>query len=113
MLTKITIGKYKTKEELMKAMRNGGNFVSPRAKELISSPDFTISSEEREVELVQVTPRDLGLRGAQNYDAICAAARAAGYDYCPAEVGPALRLAYTDQLVWEWITIGMEPIAGY
>jgi hypothetical protein len=31
---------------------------------------------------------------------------------CPAEVGPALRLAYNDQPRDEWVTITMTPIVA-
>ena len=41
---------------------------------------------------------------------ILARARQLGFKLCPAEVGPALRLAYRDQPIGEFLHIGMKPL---
>lgn len=59
-----------------------------------------------------VSVADLGFTKATRRDAIYERAKELGLDLVPAEVGPQLRLAYTDQPLNEWMVMGMEPIAN-
>jgi hypothetical protein len=61
------------------------------------------------VDLVRVTVAELGFKDGARRDAIYARAIELGLELCPAEVGPALRLAYSEN---SWILVGMEPITG-
>jgi hypothetical protein len=51
---------------------------------------------------------ELGFKEGATYSGICARALELGLELCPAEVGPALRLAYKDQPLGEWLIIAME-----
>ncbi len=64
-----------------------------------------------EIELVLVTVSELGFPDRATVSQIYAALPSFDLEPCPAEVGPRLRLAYTDQPLDEWIMVGMEPIA--
>lgn len=63
-------------------------------------------------DLVIVTVADLGFTTYTTTRELYARATERGYELCPAEVGPALRLAYDDQPKGEWLYIAMEPLLG-
>lgn len=71
-------------------------------------PAFTCAKKQEEVDLVVVSVGELGFKDVALYKDICARAAEFGLDLCPAEVGPALRLAYDDQPLGEWLYIAME-----
>jgi hypothetical protein len=69
------------------------------------------ASKETDLDLVVVSVAELGFdKGATRVD-IYTRAQELGLDICPADVGPALRLAYKDQPQNEWLLVAMEPIA--
>lgn len=82
------------------------------ANDILGKPAFKVSDTEQDVDLVVVTPKELGFNGNATYKDICAKANELGLDLCPNEVGPQLRLQYTDQPKDEWLLIAMEAIAG-
>jgi hypothetical protein len=53
----------------------------------------------------------LGFEEETRYDAICERAKERGFELCPPEVGPQLRLQYKDQPSGEWLAIAMEAIS--
>lgn len=70
-----------------------------------------VATTKTAVDLVRLTVREMGFpRGATTIE-IYARIRELGLLICPAEVGPALRQAYADQPIGEWIRVGMDPIA--
>lgn len=84
------------------------------AAEIIGRPSFALSKMKRDLDLVVLTPADLGLAG-QHVAAATVYTRAEmlGFALCPAEVGPQLRLQYLDQPLGEALHIAMQPIARY
>jgi hypothetical protein len=84
------------------------------AAEIIGRPAFALGKTKRGLDLVVVTPADLGLEG-ENVAVAAVYARAAllGFALCPAEVGPQLRLQYLDQPLGEALHIAMHPIPRY
>ncbi len=60
--------------------------------------------------LVRVTVAELGFPNGETRREIYARALKLGLELCPSEVGPQLRLQYSDQPKGEWVIIGMEPI---
>ncbi len=65
-----------------------------------------------EVDLVKVTPIDLGLELPAKYPEVCAVARQRGLEICPQETGMALRLEYDNQPSGESLIVVSEPING-
>jgi len=110
-LSDLTIGGMKPKE-LEKALIAEGHEVSDYAKYLLKSPDFTTLSDKQTISLIRTTVSAMGLAGNPTTDQIYEKANELGWDLCPAEVGPHLRLAYKDQPMYEWLSIGMKQIAG-
>jgi hypothetical protein len=88
-----------------------GMKITDYAKDLLRNPDFKVVGEYQSVDLVEVSVGSLGFTGIVRYDAICARARELGLDLCPSEVGPQLRLHYTNQPLNEWLVVAMKPIS--
>ena len=76
----------------------------------LGKPAFMASTEEAEVELVVASVAELGFKDGATLKDIYVRAQDLGLDLCPPEVGPQLRLQYTDQPKGEWLIIAMEPI---
>ena len=56
---------------------------------------------------------ELGFGDEASLHDIYARAVALGFELCPAEVGPALRLNYLDQPPGDFLHIAMKPVAKY
>ncbi len=80
------------------------------AKQAIASEDFTMHRARHDIELVMVTPAELGMKRFLSGDTLWQYAREHGLDLCPQEVGPWLRLQYTDQPEDEQLYIAMKPL---
>ena len=63
------------------------------------------------MELVRVTVKEFTGKDQAPFWEICQRAEERGWKKCPAEVGPQLRLQYSDQPYGEWLVIAMESIA--
>lgn len=107
----ITIG-GKTKDQLIAEIKAKGFKIEKRAGVMMGKQSFT-TGDLREVTLVRVTVMELGCKeGETNKDA-WARAHDLGLRFCPAEVGPHLRLVEVDQPYMDSYWIGMEPIIGF
>jgi hypothetical protein len=72
-----------------------------------------VADSEIEVDLVVVTPRELGFTENTRFDVICERAVSLGMERPSAEVGPQLRLQYADQPQDDrMMIIAMEPITS-
>jgi hypothetical protein len=98
----ISLGKKITAKELEKK----GFKVGDWAKDILKKVKF----KKQEIELVVKTVSKLGLPDGGTLKEIYEKAKEQGLELCPAEVGPALRLVYTDQPKGEWLRIAMEPV---
>jgi hypothetical protein len=65
---------------------------------------------EREIRLVKLNNIQLGLGKIARRDIIYKQIKRFGLELCPPEVGPLLRIQYTDQPNGEWLLIGMNSI---
>lgn len=107
----ITIGTFADSIRLRNALDGMGCNVGGQAAEILARPAFSVSSQKIDVELVIVSPAQLGLTSDTVPLAnIYARARQLGFELAAAEVGPQLRIQYFDQPMGEFLTIGMKPI---
>jgi hypothetical protein len=85
------------------------------ADEILGRPGFELSRTFEQVELVLVSGKDLGFRpdSEPSLTQIYERAESLGFSLCPPEVGPQLRLQYTNQKIGEFLPIAMRPIRDY
>lgn len=100
----------KTADDFRAAIKTAGMYISDWGNYILGEPDFTVSHEETEVDLVIVSNADLGFKNGTMVKGTYASALELGLELCPNEVGPQLRLQYTNQPNGEWLLIAMEPI---
>lgn len=100
------------KDQLQQELKKQKINVNDYAKSMMESKDFTTLEKEEPIELVRLKVKDLGLGNNPTTDQIYGRAGELGLELCPAEVGPHYRLKYLDQLMGEWIYIGMKQISA-
>jgi len=100
----------KTPDDFRKSLEDAGMKVGDWANDILGKPAFTVAIEEVEVDLVVVSVAELGFRKGATREQIYTRAKELGLELCPSEVGPQLRLKYTDQPNGEWLIVAMEPI---
>jgi hypothetical protein len=124
----ITVGGSKGVNAVRKAMETTHCpiEIGDDADEILGRPAFPFIKKPVELDLVVLSVFELGLgdQDARNdvelgasvevslHD-IYARALSLGFELCPAEVGPALRLQYLDQPLGEFLQIAMNPVARY
>jgi hypothetical protein len=104
----VTLGLKKSPKDYRKALEKDGYRIGDYASLILNKTE--VSQTEVELDLVVVTIGELGFNEGARRDKIYARVIELGLQVCPAEVGPALRLAHKDQPRGEWLRIGMEPI---
>lgn len=105
MTTKLTLGK--SADYYRKEFKKKDIYVSSWADNLLDK----MSTKKTSVDLIKLKVSDLGVTKPAKWADLLAKAQAQGYDLCPPEVGPALRLSDTEQEKGTWYYIGMESIA--
>lgn len=108
----ITLGGYKSVEDVRKVFERQKVHVSDWASDLMDQPAFTLASEKTDLNLVKVSVAELGFLKDATRREIYDHAKKLGLELCPAEVGPALRYQYPDQPQGEWLAIAMESVTG-
>lgn len=106
----ITIGTHGSVKAYRKALNEAGFHISDWASDILDR--IQVSAEQVELDLIKLTVRDLGFAQATFLKQIFAKAKDLGLELCPADAGPALRLAYQNQPYGECFYIAMEPITG-
>ncbi len=104
----VSTGHYKHADAYRGALTKAGCSIGEEANELLSRT--SIAYYERQHDLVIVTSDDLGYSGPQTMGIVWSAALSQGLTLCPAEIGPVLALAYTEQRQDESLILGMEPM---
>ena len=106
----VKLGTLPNAQAIPSAIAKAGGRVSNWAADLMNR--MTVAKKETKVELVVASVAELGFKEGATYADICEKAKQLGLGLCPAEVGPQLRLQYTNQPNGEWLTIAMKPITG-
>jgi hypothetical protein len=122
----IELGRYKGANAIREAMYSAPCHihVGDDADEILGRPAFPFNKAPAELDLVVLSVFDLGDKykhddvelvagGQASLHDIYARAVALGFELCPAEVGPALRLNYLDQPIGEFLHIAMTPVARF
>jgi hypothetical protein len=110
---RITIGTHNGVNGARVALEAARMGVGDSADEILGRPAFPFSRTKVDLDLVILTPRDIGLQARASLPEIYRAAMQLGFELCPAEAGPAVRLAYANQPVGEFLHVAMQPIATY
>ncbi|MFZ1720273.1 MAG: hypothetical protein WAU28_02875 [Candidatus Moraniibacteriota bacterium] len=93
----------------IEALEGKGNAVGSYAKQMLVNVSF--SGEQKSFDLVSFSVKALGFPAGATRADIYKRAQELGLEICPAEVGPQLRLQYTDQPNNDYLLIGTEPVA--
>jgi len=110
----ITLGRYTGTFALFAALDAADIHVGEAAEEILHRPAFTLTRDRSDVQLVRLSAAQLGFgpHGATIAE-ITERAQQLGFELCPAEVAPLLRLHYADQPVGQFLHVAMRPIATY
>ena len=111
----ITIGGFKGVNAIREAMEAAPCriLVGDDADEILGRPAFPFIKTPVELDLVVLSVFKLGFSDRASLHDIYDRAVAQGFELCPAEVGPTLRLNYLDQPLGEFLHIAMRPVARY
>lgn len=107
----ITVGSYRSAIALHDALVEHGIHIGDLAGQMLRLPAFKLTSGPTAIELSLIAVGQL-VPGSDraSFATIHAHAIEAGFDLCPAEAGPQLRLQYPEQKLGEYLVIGMEPL---
>ena len=106
----IRLGVCKTPDEYREALENAGCRVISLSWGYDALDKTDCAQEETEIDLVVMSAKELGFVKGAPYRAVLARCVQVGLELCPAEVGPALRLAYGDQPRGEQLRIAMKEV---
>ncbi len=109
----VVLGERKGPNQYRAALDAAAIKLGDSANEILGRPAFPYAREPREVALVVLTGRRLGMQQPEPLAQLYRRARLAGLALCPAEVGPQLRLAYRDQPRGQVLHVAMEPVATW
>ena len=100
----------KTTGDFRRALTEGEYRISNWASDILGKPAFIVATKKIKLDLVKVSVEELGFNQGAMRQQIYERAQEHGLKLCPAEVGPQLRLQYSDQPYKEWLVVAMEPI---
>ena len=109
----ITIGTHRGVNAVRNAFDEARIAVGDSADEILGRPAFTFARERRQLDLVLLSVTALGFRQGGTLADVHARAVRLGFELCPEEVGPQLRLQYLQQPVGEFLHVAMKPQRTY
>jgi hypothetical protein len=108
----IRLGVHQNVKALKRALEVGGNRISNYDTDLMCQSAFSFAKKPEDAELVRVTVRELGFDKGTSLREILARGTELGLKICEPEIGPGLRLNYSDQPSDEVLWIAMNPMSG-
>lgn len=96
MLLRVTLGGV-SRDDLRTRLQRAGMHLNPAAVALFDDARFAPSPQQTEVTVALRDVASLGLPEGGTFAAVVAAAASRGLSPCPLELGPHLRLQWTDQ----------------
>ncbi len=102
----------KTKDRLLQELKSKGMKVYKSAEKMMNRPEFVVSGEKEDADLVRLTVADMDIEGDATIEKVYKRAVELGLDLVPAEVGLRYRLQYEDQPASGFLYMGMEVIPG-
>ena len=109
----ITIGQHRGVNAVRNALDDARIAVGDAADEILGRPAFAFAREHKQLDLVLLSVAALGFgQGGKLADVHDRAVRL-GFELCPEEVGPQLRLQYLNQPVGEFLHVAMKPQRTY
>ncbi len=108
---RISVGPQKDAEGLIDLLKRNCSLaeVGGLANYIIDDCDADIQNMvEESIELVNISPADLGFKNEVRYESIISKAKRFGLDICHPLIGPCLRINYLDQKEKEWMVIAMN-----
>jgi hypothetical protein len=105
---KVRLGTHPDNRALRQALLDAGNRIGDWGGDILKK--VQVASKPTEVDIVVVSVAELGFPNGATRAQIYEKALSLGLGLLPAEVGPQMRLQYTDQPNGEWILVAMEPI---
>jgi len=110
----VTLGRHRGVDAVRNALEDARIVIGDSADEILGRPAFTFVRTPRTLNLVVRSVGELGFSvpGATLADVHAQALRL-GFELCPEEVGPQLRLQYLNQPVGEFLHVAMKPQRRY
>ncbi len=96
-------------QEWQNAIHASKRVITMYTPDMLESPNFHASEHAVELDLANVSVRELGFTRKTSFTDVCARAKEFELMHCPCEVGPQLRLQW-DQPEEGELLVGMEPI---
>jgi hypothetical protein len=109
----ITVGQHRGVNAVRNALDEARIAVGDSADEILGRPAFAFARERRQLDLVLLSVAALGFGQGGTLADIHARAVRLGFELCPEEVGPQLRLQYLNQPVGEFLHVAMQPQRTY
>jgi hypothetical protein len=107
----ISLGTLLSNSAVHDAFRSAGCGIGDSAEEMLSQIDFNRNSTKANVDLVALSLAELGFENDEaSLTAVYSRALKLGFQLAAPEVGPQLRLQYSNQPLGEFLDIGMVPI---
>lgn len=85
------------REALFHALESAGIQTNAYADLIFNHPSYTYTDAEKEISIVELTLHDLGLKNGGNFKQTEEAIQLSGYNCCPLEIAPYIRMHYRSQ----------------